>query len=145
MLSNPLTLYPPYQPAAMPDVVPSSSISSNHMHGMRGGLEHLAHRSQYALHQRQQNNVNNHHDSHAARHVHLKHRQHPYTVVAPNTNGRMTVTSPTSSSTPIRRRISRACDQCNQLRTKCDGQNPCAHCVGTNLSSGSARAVLMCF
>lgn len=36
-----------------------------------------------------------------------------------------------SSATPVRQRISRACDQCNQLRTKCDGQNPCAHCVGT--------------
>ena len=36
-----------------------------------------------------------------------------------------------SSATPARRRISRACDQCNQLRTKCDGHNPCAHCVGT--------------
>lgn len=35
------------------------------------------------------------------------------------------------SATPVRRRISRACDQCNQLRTKCDGQQPCAHCVGT--------------
>jgi len=35
------------------------------------------------------------------------------------------------TSTPVRRRISRACDQCNQLRTKCDGQNPCAHCIGT--------------
>ncbi|KAI9679308.1 MAG: hypothetical protein M1817_005328 [Caeruleum heppii] len=33
------------------------------------------------------------------------------------------------SSAPVRRRISRACDQCNQLRTKCDGENPCAHCV----------------
>ncbi|KAF1810428.1 hypothetical protein P152DRAFT_467847 [Eremomyces bilateralis CBS 781.70] len=32
------------------------------------------------------------------------------------------------SSTPVRRRISRACDQCNQLRTKCDGRSPCAHC-----------------
>ncbi|QUC16676.1 uncharacterized protein UV8b_00917 [Ustilaginoidea virens] len=30
---------------------------------------------------------------------------------------------------PVRRRISRACDQCNQLRTKCDGKHPCAHCV----------------
>jgi hypothetical protein len=38
-----------------------------------------------------------------------------------------------SSSAPVRRRISRACDQCNQLRTKCDGQNPCAHCIGTLL------------
>ncbi|KAK5117311.1 hypothetical protein LTR62_005928 [Meristemomyces frigidus] len=28
----------------------------------------------------------------------------------------------------VRRRISRACDQCNQLRTKCDGKHPCAHC-----------------
>lgn len=25
---------------------------------------------------------------------------------------------------PVRRRISRACDQCNQLRTKCDGKAP---------------------
>lgn len=36
-----------------------------------------------------------------------------------------------SSAGPVRRRISRACDQCNQLRTKCDGQQPCAHCLGT--------------
>jgi hypothetical protein len=35
-----------------------------------------------------------------------------------------------SSAGPVRRRISRACDQCNQLRTKCDGQQPCAHCIG---------------
>ena len=34
------------------------------------------------------------------------------------------------SSSSVRRRISRACDQCNQLRTKCDGGVPCAHCVG---------------
>lgn len=40
-----------------------------------------------------------------------------------------------SSATPARRRISRACDQCNQLRTKCDGHNPCAHCVGTTFPS----------
>lgn len=39
-----------------------------------------------------------------------------------------------STSAPIRRRISRACDQCNQLRTKCDGQSPCAHCIGNNAS-----------
>lgn len=36
-----------------------------------------------------------------------------------------------SSATSVRRRISRACDQCNQLRTKCDGQQPCAHCLGS--------------
>ncbi|KAI9757595.1 MAG: hypothetical protein M4579_003408 [Chaenotheca gracillima] len=40
----------------------------------------------------------------------------------------------TSTSGPVRRRISRACDQCNQLRTKCDGNTPCAHCVELGLS-----------
>ncbi|PWY89042.1 Xylanolytic transcriptional activator xlnR [Aspergillus heteromorphus CBS 117.55] len=44
-----------------------------------------------------------------------------------------------SSSAPVRRRISRACDQCNQLRTKCDGQNPCAHCVEFGLTCEYAR------
>lgn len=37
------------------------------------------------------------------------------------------------SFAPVRRRISRACDQCNQLRTKCNGRDPCAHCVGRSL------------
>ncbi|KAJ5102002.1 hypothetical protein NUU61_004224 [Penicillium alfredii] len=45
----------------------------------------------------------------------------------------------TSSATPVRRRISRACDQCNQLRTKCDGQNPCAHCLDIGLDCEYAR------
>ena len=55
-----------------------------------------------------------------------------------------------ATSGPVRRRISRACDQCNQLRTKyvtstqasctkrlltrtirCDGRQSCAHCIGT--------------
>lgn len=29
-----------------------------------------------------------------------------------------------ATSAPVRRRISRACDQCNQLRTRCDGEKP---------------------
>ena len=40
----------------------------------------------------------------------------------------------------VRRRISRACDQCNQLRTKCDGRNPCAHCTDNGLPCEYARA-----
>ncbi|KAJ5654229.1 Xylanolytic transcriptional activator xlnR [Penicillium lividum] len=44
-----------------------------------------------------------------------------------------------SSATPVRRRISRACDQCNQLRTKCDGQQPCSHCTEFGLSCEYAR------
>ncbi|KAI9862206.1 MAG: hypothetical protein M1824_001587 [Vezdaea acicularis] len=41
---------------------------------------------------------------------------------------------PLGGSAPVRRRISRACDQCNQLRTRCDGQSPCAHCVELGLT-----------
>ncbi|KAF9889552.1 hypothetical protein FE257_007262 [Aspergillus nanangensis] len=44
-----------------------------------------------------------------------------------------------STSGAVRRRISRACDQCNQLRTKCDGQNPCAHCIEFGLTCEYAR------
>merc|ERR1712169_175277 len=44
-----------------------------------------------------------------------------------------------SSSGQVRRRISRACDQCNQLRTKCDGQHPCAHCIEFGLQCEYAR------
>ncbi|KAL6719157.1 hypothetical protein ACLMJK_003394 [Lecanora helva] len=43
------------------------------------------------------------------------------------------------SASSVRRRISRACDQCNQLRTKCDGKNPCAHCLEFGLSCEYAR------
>ena len=35
-----------------------------------------------------------------------------------------------SANPPPRKRTTRACDQCNHLRTKCDGKNPCAHCIG---------------
>ncbi|KAI9888615.1 MAG: hypothetical protein M1814_006596 [Vezdaea aestivalis] len=42
--------------------------------------------------------------------------------------------SPLAGSAPVRRRISRACDQCNQLRTRCDGNSPCAHCQEFNLT-----------
>lgn len=31
--------------------------------------------------------------------------------------------------TESRKRISRACDSCNALRTKCDGSQPCHHCL----------------
>jgi hypothetical protein len=43
------------------------------------------------------------------------------------------------NSTTVRRRTSRACDQCNQLRTKCDGKQPCGHCVETRLTCEYAR------
>lgn len=40
----------------------------------------------------------------------------------------------------VRRRISRACDQCNQLKRKCDGQYPCACCSNSFLSCSYTRA-----
>jgi len=45
-----------------------------------------------------------------------------------------------SEGAGVRRRISRACDQCNQLRTKCDGKHPCAHCTENGLACDYARA-----
>lgn len=43
----------------------------------------------------------------------------------------------------VRRRISRACDQCNQLRTKCDGKGPCAHCVGIYPTKSSVVRLIL--
>lgn len=65
-------------------------------------------------------------------------RRHPYSQN--NTEGRyqhrrsLDLNSKSPSTGPVRRRISRACDQCNQLRTRCDGQDPCAHCTEFGLS-----------
>jgi xylanolytic transcriptional activator XlnR len=53
-------------------------------------------------------------------------------------SGTESATESRSTSGPVRRRISRACDQCNQLRTKCDGMNPCAHCIGMKMPNSFA-------
>jgi hypothetical protein len=124
MLSNPLHRFSAYNTLPSSNMLSNGHVSSNHMH--TSGLETLAHGSQYAL-QHLQQHVDIHQNSQAHRNHNSKHRQHPYGNGAGN-NGRSV--NGTATSGPIRRRISRACDQCNQLRTKCDGQNPCAHCVG---------------
>ncbi|RYP30200.1 hypothetical protein DL767_006347 [Monosporascus sp. MG133] len=113
MLSNPLQRFSPYHtlPATTFNHVPQSHIHS-------AGLDTFGHGSQYTLQHLQQHvGV---HAPHLARAPQPKHRQHPY--AGPTTRS-------TGAGGPIRRRISRACDQCNQLRTKCDGQHPCAHCI----------------
>ncbi|KFZ10464.1 hypothetical protein V502_08112 [Pseudogymnoascus sp. VKM F-4520 (FW-2644)] len=113
------------------NMLPTGHIPSNHMHG--GGLDNLAHGSQYAL-QQLQRQIDVHQNSHSNRDPNSKHRQHPYNGVAGGMlGGRSSGMNGSQASGPVRRRISRACDQCNQLRTKCDGQNPCAHCVEFNL------------
>ncbi|KAK3906315.1 fungal-specific transcription factor domain-containing protein [Staphylotrichum tortipilum] len=115
MLSNPLHRFSPYH-------IPSNTLLSNghvpagHLHA--AGLDTLAPASHYALQQLQQHvGVHNPHLARAG--PQPKHRQHPYGPAA----------RAAGAAGPIRRRISRACDQCNQLRTKCDGQHPCAHCI----------------
>ncbi|KAI1435354.1 fungal-specific transcription factor domain-containing protein [Xylaria sp. CBS 124048] len=114
MLSNPLQRFSPYHS------IPSDNILSPHVsggHAPTRSLEPFGHGPQYARQRLQQVNV---HTPHVTRAPQQKNRQHPYG--GSGTKG-------TGSSGPIRRRISRACDQCNQLRTKCDGQHPCAHCI----------------
>ncbi|KAL5118139.1 hypothetical protein ACEQ8H_003974 [Pleosporales sp. CAS-2024a] len=97
-------------------------------------LENLAHTTQYAALQYHQN-----------RHVlpngegMVNTHRLPYTSgpIAPRNQRDMAhERSGRSSATsgPVRRRISRACDQCNQLRTKCDGRQSCAHCIEFGLT-----------
>lgn len=121
MLSNPLQRFSQYHSVPSSTMLSGGHVPSSHMHNT--ALNGLAPASHYAF-------------EHLEQHIgsqrpHLtregppsKHRQHPY-----GSNGRATGTS-----SPVRRRISRACDQCNQLRTKCDGQHPCAHCIGKSES-----------
>lgn len=49
-------------------------------------------------------------------------------------------TNDSGENNNVRRRISRACDQCNQLRTKCDGKHPCQHCNEIGIQCEYARA-----
>lgn len=124
MLSNPLHRFSAYNALPSSNSYSNGRLPSNHMHS---GLHTLADGSQYALQQLQQHvDV---HNSQLHRGHNQKHRQHPY---GPGPGHGRSVSN--GSSGPIRRRISRACDQCNQLRTKCDGQSPCAHCVGECLA-----------
>ncbi|KLU82093.1 transcriptional activator xlnR [Magnaporthiopsis poae ATCC 64411] len=117
MLSNPLHRFSPYHALSSNTLMSNGHMSQGHMH--TAGLDTLAQGSHYALQQLQQHvGVHNPHLTRAGPQM-KHHRQHPYGPAA----------RATGAAGPIRRRISRACDQCNQLRTKCDGQHPCAHCI----------------
>ncbi|KAL2760328.1 hypothetical protein ACRALDRAFT_1038680 [Sodiomyces alcalophilus JCM 7366] len=123
MLSNPLHRFSPYH------AVPSSTLYSN---------GHVPNNPPHppGIHEMPQGYPIQHMQPHiGVQHPHMaprgapgppqpKSRHHPY---GPGTRA-------SGSSGPVRRRISRACDQCNQLRTKCDGQHPCAHCIEFGLT-----------
>ena len=122
-------------------------IAQHHMAQQQmsyNGLDALAEESQYALQQLQQQQGM--HALHGAK-PQMKHRQSfggtsvDGMAGARRESGGMTKAGRNSNAngSGVRRRISRACDQCNQLRTKCDGKHPCAHCVEFGLTCEYAR------
>lgn len=120
-----------------------SMMAQNHLqphHMSTAGLDTLAEGSQYHLQQLQQQQQQQAMSGMNGAKPLLKHRQsYGASSVDSMSVGRresmsMGKTGRGSSGQPVRRRISRACDQCNQLRTKCDGKHPCAHCVEFGLT-----------
>lgn len=125
--------------------IPQSPVPTQHF--AHHGLDTLAEGSQYALHQLQQQ------QQHAIQTLNgnrppMRQRQSfgsqsvdsMATVRRDSSAGAAKVArSSSTGGQPVRRRISRACDQCNQLRTKCDGKHPCAHCVEFGLTCEYAR------
>ncbi|KAF2459078.1 fungal-specific transcription factor domain-containing protein [Lineolata rhizophorae] len=146
MLSTSLHQYPPaFSHMQSPDMV-NHNHHHQHMapqHMPTPGLDSLAHSSHYALQQLHQP-----HQPFPHNRPFIKQRHHPYgngplnPAAAAQRNAMPTDQRPgraTAAAGPVRRRISRACDQCNQLRTKCDGKNPCAHCIEFGLTCEYVR------
>ena len=140
-MSNPLNHYASHYPH--PTSTPTSQQRSEYNHHYRSqmaGLDALAESSQYALEQLQSRSPAGHHYLSMNRSP-IQHRSHSFSVEDDVLHRQRPVSGSDqrivkkSSHAPVRRRISRACDQCNQLRTKCDGKQPCAHCVGRYKSS----------
>ena len=116
MLSNPLQRFSPYHNLPTSTLMSNGHVPPTPMHS--NSMDPMSHNAHYGMQQLQHVGVPNPHLARSA--PQPRQRQHPY-----GPSGRSSGTSG-----PVRRRISRACDQCNQLRTKCDGQHPCAHCIG---------------
>ena len=124
--------------------IPHSPVPTQHF--AHHGLDALPESSQYAIHQLQQQ------QQHAIQALNgerppMRQRQsfgsqsvESMAVGHRDSAGATKVArSGSTSGQPVRRRISRACDQCNQLRTKCDGKDPCAHCVEFGLTCEYVR------
>ncbi|EUC35362.1 hypothetical protein COCCADRAFT_90908 [Bipolaris zeicola 26-R-13] len=138
MLSTNLHQYPP----AFSHVPSPNAVDHPHHHHHlamdhmgHSSLESMAHPSQYAA-------LQFHHNRHVlpnGKAVIKPHHRLPYASgpLAPRHQREMLHERSgrsNSASGPVRRRISRACDQCNQLRTKCDGKQSCAHCIEFGLT-----------
>ncbi|OCL06332.1 hypothetical protein AOQ84DRAFT_297197 [Glonium stellatum] len=141
MISTSLHQYTPaFSHLPTPNMVGHEQhLSSQHMGA--SGLDTLAHTSQYALQFHQSRNVLPN-----GKGI-VKQRHHPFSngpiAAAPRSQRDAMIHERSgrgaSASGPVRRRISRACDQCNQLRTKCDGKSPCAHCMEFGLTCEYVR------
>lgn len=140
MMSNPTSHYKSSYPH------PDSNLASQDRNGygmQLAGLDALAEGSQYALDRLQRTSVSNNHYVNLNRSSNPQ-RSHSFSLedeLLHRQRSNSTTDGPRvrKSNNPVRRRISRACDQCNQLRTKCDGKAPCQHCVDFNLTCEYAR------
>ncbi|KAF7186505.1 Xylanolytic transcriptional activator xlnR [Pseudocercospora fuligena] len=114
-------------------------VTQNQM--SHSGLDTLAESSQYAMQQMQRQQSNGTKPGQKHRHSYSNGSIEGPEEAEDDQNGAngSGKGGKTTNGQPVRRRISRACDQCNQLRTKCDGQHPCAHCVEFGLSCEYAR------
>ena len=136
MLSTAIQRYTAIFAASGTDLAMYSSGNPAPNRIQTSALDSLAHESQYALQQIQQISMTGQDPGQTIKSP-TRTRRHPYeNAHARNRDGRRRNSEAQSDSKnqaggPVRRRISRACDQCNQLRTKCDGRIPCAHCIGT--------------
>lgn len=126
MLSNPRRRYSNYHTLPSNNMLPTGHVPSTHP---KGGMDNLGQTSQFAY-QQLTRQAEMHQPPNSQRSITPKHRQHPYNGATGALGGRSPSVSGSQGAGGVRRRISRACDQCNQLRTKCDGETPCAHCVG---------------
>lgn len=136
MLSNPLHRFSAYANFPAGNMISTDHLAQGHMHTHTPALDALAPGSHYALQLQQQ--MQSHQSSPPGPNG-SRHRSHPYNGIG---GAQRRHSAGSSTSGPVRRRISRACDQCNQLRTKCDGQTPCAHCVGELLPSPRTSSTL---
>ena len=138
MLSTARHHYSPMFSPLPSDIRSYSSGLASPQRIQTSGLESFCHASPFALQPIQTSSLQGHGIGPVMKSP-TKVRHHPYETLHNANNGtanklkdarRASAADEKGNSGPIRRRISRACDQCNQLRTKCDGQAPCAHCIG---------------
>lgn len=141
MISTAHHHYPPMFGSLPTDLrsFPSGLASSQRI--QTSGLEPVGDASPYSLHNIHQISLPGHGIGPTMKSP-TKTRHHPYEALSSKAkDSRQRSIADDKSSAPVRRRISRACDQCNQLRTKCDGRSPCAHCVGRQAEVFELRVV----